>query len=82
MSLPKTLELAQDRLDEAEANLDLLADELVDSLTSEEREYRGLYEDKVVESAVKTGTQVHNARQQFNDYEDDFEGLLEGEENP
>lgn len=42
MSLPKTLKLAKDRLDEAEAHLDLHTDQLVEALTSEEREYRGL----------------------------------------
>lgn len=31
---------------------------------------------------VKAGTQVHNARNQFNDYEEDFKELLEGEQDP
>lgn len=81
MSLPKTLRLAQERLDSAEGSLKLHAEEIVESLT-EDIEYRGLYEDKVVSSTVDASTQAFNARQQFSRYEQDFEEAINAEKVP
>ncbi len=50
MSLPKTLSRARERL-ESVGSLQLHAEEIIGSLT-EDREYRGLYEGKVVSSTV------------------------------
>lgn len=78
MSLPKTLDLAHERLDSAESTLQLHAEEVVECLT-DDTEYRGLYEDEAISSAVKASTQAFNARQQFSRYEEDFEEAINSE---
>ena len=75
MSLPKTLKLAQERLETAEESLQLHAEELRQTLT-EERTYRGLYEDETASKAARATTQAFNARQQFSTYQRDFQEAI------
>lgn len=75
MSLPKTLEIAKERLDEAEGLMQLHSDQVVDALTGENR-YRGDYEEELIQKTVKASQQASNARTQFFNYEDRFEDVL------
>lgn len=78
MSLPKTLRYTKDQLDETETLIDLHSEEIIKALTSE-REYEGLYEDKLVEQMVSTSQQASNAETQFFNYESDLQDFLQGE---
>lgn len=75
MSLPKTLEIAKERLDEAEGLMNLHSDQVVNALTGE-TEYRGDYEEELIQQTVKASQQASNARTQFFNYEKQFEDVL------
>lgn len=79
MSLPKKLAHAHDRLDEAEGLMQLHAEEVIATLTSE-RSYRGNYTDELLKRYIEADRASNNAETMFFNYEEDFEDMLEGEE--
>ena len=79
--LPDTLRQAQDQLDELESLIDLHSDDIIEQL-AEEGEYRGLYQDRVIEAMVEADQEVSKAETQFFNYEEDLKQVLKGEKSP
>jgi len=79
LSLSKTLQVANERLDHAQGLLELHSDEII-AVAKENKEYRGLYEDELIDTAVSASQHSTNARTQFYNYEDDFKKFLQGEQ--
>ncbi|MFB6192827.1 MAG: hypothetical protein ABEK00_01110 [Candidatus Nanohaloarchaea archaeon] len=80
MTLPQTIKHAEEKLDKAEAVLDLHTDLLVEGLNSDR--YRDSYQEMLAEEYVKAEQAARNAEQQFLNYEDDFKKVLTGELEP
>lgn len=81
MSLHKTLAYAQGRLDEAEGLMQLHAQEVVAALTSE-KSYHGNYTTELLQRYVEADRAASNAETQFFNYENDFENVLDHDEDP
>lgn len=80
MSLPKTLQVAKERLDTAKGLMNLHSEQVVTALTSETG-YRGDYEEELIRQTVKASQQATNARTQFFNYEKEFEDFLNNQKS-
>lgn len=79
MSLEQTIRYANQKLDRAEALLELHSEELTEHL-AENEPYTGNYEEELLRQVRDTGTAVRNAENQFLRYEETYAEIKLGEE--
>lgn len=80
MSLEQTVQYANQKLDRAEALLELHAEELTGYL-AENEPYTGNYEEELLRQMRDTGTAVRNAENQFLRYEETYAEIKLGEKS-